>query len=212
MFSRKKPPPASVDPPSEVPAQAPLPVWDLLTVTRRLRELTPELETKDVEPPLVQARLADLYRALNCEPLPPPEFGRLVAGLNPETWRRLALAVGTLDHPDIRSALAHLPTTPSEQARHGILGTATAADVLTLSLLRQSDVRVEEFARHLADRLGVSWLGESAEHSKRRLDQIDYKRLIAEVEKAKKQAEERMEYLRKKQEEDGARRRRRGKQ
>lgn len=212
MIFRKKQPPAASDPPSKGTAPAPRPEWDLQTVTRRLSELTPALETKEVEPPLVQARLADLYRALHREPLPPPEFDRAVDGLDPESWRRLALAVGTLDHPDIRSALASLRTTPAEQVRYGLVGTATSADVLTLSLLRQSDVRVEEFARHLADRLGVSWLGESPEQSKRRLHQIDYKRLIAEAAEAKKQAEERMEYLRKKQEEDFARRRRRGKQ
>jgi hypothetical protein len=84
--------------------------------------------------------------------------------------------------------------------------------VLNLSLLRQSDIRIEEFARHFADHLGVFWHGESAEQSKLRLQQLDYKRLLAEAEMARKQAEERMEYLRKKQDEEGGRRRRRGKQ
>jgi hypothetical protein len=212
MIFREQQPPAACGPPTAVTPQAPRPEWDLPTVTRRFSELVPALETKEVEPPLVQARLADHYRRLNREPLPPPEFDLVVNGLDAESWRRLALAVGALDHPDVRSALAHLMTTVAEQVRAGFVGTATAADALTLSLLRQSDVRVEEFARHFADRLGVSWRGESAEQSKERLHQLDYKRLLAEAEEARKQAEERLQYLRKKQEEEFARRRRRGKQ
>jgi hypothetical protein len=89
---------------------------------------------------------------------------------------------------------------------------ARQTEVLTLSLLRQSDIRIEEIARHLAASLGVGWRGETPEQSKNRLHQLDYKRLLAEADEAKKQAEERMEYLRKKQVEDAARRTRRGKQ
>jgi hypothetical protein len=207
MIFRKKPAPANPEPAGQVA----LPEWDLRTMTQWLGELVPALETKDVEPPLVQARLADHYRELGREPVPPPEFDRVVQGLDAESWRRLALAVDTLDHPDLRSALAGLKTAVVEQVQAGFVGTARATDVLPLSLLRQSAVRVEEFARHLADRLGVLWKGESADQSKQRLRQLDYKRLLAEAEEAKKQAEERMEYLRKKQEED-VRRRFRGKQ
>jgi hypothetical protein len=212
MIFKRKPAPAAPGPASEGTPQAPRPEWDLCTVTQRLNELTPVLETKEVEPPLVQARLADHYRDLDREPVPPPQFERLVRGLDMEAWRRLALAVGALDHPDIRSALARLTTTAVEQVTSGFVGTATTTDALTLAMLRQSDVRVEEFARHLADRLGIFWQGERAEQSKQRLQQLDYKRLMAEAEAAKKQAEQRMEYLRKKQEEELARRRPRGKQ
>jgi hypothetical protein len=212
MIFRKKSAPATPEAASKATAQTPRPEWDLRTMTQRLNELTPVLETKDIEPPLVEARLADCYRELDREPVPQQQFERLVGGLDPDAWRRLALAVGALDHPDIRSALARLTTTAVEQVTAGFVGTATATDALTLAMLRQSDVRVEEFARHLADRLGIFWQGESAEQSKKRLQQLDYKRLMAEAEEARKQAEQRMEYLRKKQEEELARRRRRGKQ
>jgi hypothetical protein len=207
MIFKKKQAQANPEPAGKVAR----PEWDLRTMAQRLGELAPALETKDIEPPLVQARLADHYRELGREPVPPPEFDRIVQGLDADSWRRLALAVDTLDHPDLRSALAGLKTAVVEQVRAGFVGTATATDALSLSLLRQSAVRVEEFARHLADRLGVFWKGESADQSKQRLRQLDYKRLLAEAEIAKKQAEERMEYLRKKQEED-VRRRFRGKQ
>jgi hypothetical protein len=212
MIFRKKQAQAVPEAASKIAPRAPLPEWDLRTMTQRLSELAPVLETKQIEPPLIQARLADHYRELNLEPVPPSQFDPLVYNLDPESWRRLALAVGTLDHPDIRSTLANLTMTVVEQVKTGFVSMATKTDALTLSLLRQSDVRIEEFARHFAGHLGVFWHGESAEQSKQRLQQLDYKRLLAEADEAKKQAEERMEYLRKKQKEESARRRPRGKQ
>jgi hypothetical protein len=211
MFFRKKQAQAEPDSVSKLAPQAPRPEWDLRLMTQRLKELAPVLETKEIEPLLIQARLADHYRDLNREPVPPPQFDRIVHHLDTESWRRLALAVGTLDHPDIRSTLARLTTTVVQQVEAGFVAMATNTNVLTLSLLRQSDVRIEEFARHLAGHLGVFWHGESAEQSSQRLQQLDYRRLLAAAEEAKKQAEQRMEYLRKKQEEEAARRRPRGK-
>jgi hypothetical protein len=212
-----KAPPAPPDkappaPPVMTAPDPPRPEWDLRTVAQQLRELAPVLETKEIEPALVQARLADHYRDLNLEPLAPSQFELIAHGLDAESWRRLALAVGMLDHEATRFTLAVLTTPVSQQVQVGFVGTARQIDALTLSLLRQSEVRIEEFARHLAFHLGVFWQGESAEQSKQRLHQLDYRRLLAEAEEAKKQAEERMEYLRKKQEEEAARRRRRGKQ
>jgi hypothetical protein len=211
MFYKKKPaqtPPGPAGQPTPTP---PRPEWHLATLTQRLGELAPILETKEIEPPLVQARLADHYRDLDREPVPPARFQRIVRDLDGESWRRLALAVWSLDLDDIRSPLALLPTTVEQQVEAGFAGAAAKTDALTLTVLRQSEVRVEEFARHLAHHLGVSWQGESRQDSERRLQQIDYKRLLAEAEEAKRQAQERMEYLRKKQEEAG-RRRPRGKQ
>ena len=212
MFFRKKPAQAAPESTSPSAPAAPRPEWELRTLTQRLSELAPALETKEIEPLLIEARLADHYRELNVEPVPPIQFERLVDKLDAESWRRFALAVGTLDHADIRSPLATLTTTVLQQVQAGFVGVAVKADALTLSLLRQSDLRIEEFARHFADHLGVFWHGESAEHSRQRLQQLDYKRLLAEAEEARKQAEGRMAYLRKKQEEEGGRRRRRGKQ
>jgi hypothetical protein len=212
MFFRKKPAPAAPESAGPIGPPAPRPEWDLPTLTRRLSEMAPVVETKDIEPLLVEARLADHYRELNLEPMPPTQFGRIVHDLDPESWRRLALAVGTLDHADIRSTLAKLTTTVVQQVQAGFVDMAAKTDALNLSLLRQSDVRIEEFARHFASHLGVFWHGESADQSKQRLHQLDYKRLLAEADEARKEAEERMEYLRKKQEEEGGRRRRRGKQ
>jgi hypothetical protein len=181
-------------------------------VARQVRLNARVLETREVEPSLVRARLADHYRDLELEPLPPGEFDRFVSGLGVEAWRRLALAVAVLDQPAVLAVLATLAgkVPLDQQVQVGFVGLARDTDALHLSLIRQSDVRAEEFARHFAAHLGVAWRGETPEQSQNRLAQLDYKRLLAEVEKAKLSAEERMEYLRKKQEE-AARQRPRGK-
>jgi len=206
MFFKKKQPPA--------PAKdaGPRAEWDLQTVTGLLGQLAPPLETREIEPLLIQARLADHYRDIGLAPVAPVNFDALVRGLDAESWRRFALALGPLDHAETRSVLAHVKTTVLQQVEGGFVATARQHDVLTLALLRQSEVRIEEFARHLALSLNVAWRGETPDESRARLHQLDYKRLLAEAEEAKKQAQERMEYLRKKQDEDAARRRPRGKQ
>jgi hypothetical protein len=203
MFFGKKTLPAAPKPAPEAVAK---PEWDLQTVVGLLGRLAPNLENRDVEPALVQARLADHYREVDREPVPAARFNAFVAGMDAESWRRLALAVGPLDDTAVRSALAHLKLPVVGQVQAGFVAVARQTDALTLALLRQSPVRVEEFARHLAASLDIGWRGETPKESKNRLRQLDYKRLLAEAEKAKKQAEERMEYLRKKQEEDAARR------
>src|SRR5208283_4064709 len=96
------------------------------------------------------------------------------------------------------------------QVKEAFVGLALATPLLTMTLLRQSPLRVEEFARHFLARLGTAVSGETAAQSRERLERLDYGRLLAEAERAKVSAEERMEYLRQLQE-DQARRARRGK-
>src|SRR5438552_2046569 len=122
MFFKKKPAQAPPVATSEVVLDTPRPEWNLRTMAQRLSELAPALETKEIEPPLLQARLADHYRDLNLEPMPPLQFDRIVQGLDAESWRRLALAVGTLDHGEIRSTLAILTTPVIEQVQVGFVG------------------------------------------------------------------------------------------
>jgi hypothetical protein len=159
---------------------------------------------------LVRARLADHYRDVGLAPPDAAEFERRASGLDVEGWRRLALAVATLDDDGLRTALAGLaPRVPvSLQVERGFLGVARDTAPLTVSLVRQNAVRAEEFARHLAGRLGVGIAGETDEQSRTRLQALDYKRLLAEAEQARAAAQEKMDRLRKKQAEvDQGRRR-----
>src|ERR1043166_7175476 len=180
FFKKKQPPP----PPKDTGPKA---EWDLPTLTRLLGQLAPVLETKEVEQALIQARLADHYRDVGIEPLTPAKFEVIVAGLDTESWRRLALAIGPLDHGEIRGVLAVLQTPVQQQVQAGFVAMAAQTEVLTLAILRQSDIRIEEFARHLAKYLGVGWRGETPQQSMDRLHHLDYKRLLAEAEEAKKQ-------------------------
>jgi hypothetical protein len=218
MFFKKKKPVAPAPPPAAPPtvSSPPMPVveWELSLITSQVNRLAPALETREIETPLVQARLADHFRDVQLDPVLPRQFDAFVRGLDPEGWRRLTLAVAVCDHPDIRTALkllaGHIPV--HRQVEEGFVVLARNTDALTVSLIRQSDVRAEEFARHFAAHLGVGWRGETMQQSNNRRYQIDYKRLLAEAAEAKRLAEDRVEYLRKKQEEDAARRRPRGKQ
>jgi hypothetical protein len=208
---KKKPPPAA---PQPAPAPAPPRVeWGVEGLARRTQEMAPALESKDVEPALVRARLADHYRDAGLPPPEPAWFDEQAAGLDGEGWRRLSLAVGLLDDDAARAALPALAERipVAGQVRDGFIAAVGHTELLTLGLIRQSAVRAEEFVRHVAARLGVAVAEETEEESRRRLHAIDYRRLLAEAEQAKAAAEERMARLRKKQEEDERRRRPRGK-
>lgn len=202
----KKP---AAKPKVEVPSP-PKVEWELTRLVGRLRSAAPPLEAKEVVRVLVQARLADHYRDLGLDPLEPSEFDRLARELDVEGWRCLALAVATLDDPDLRVALAALaPRVPvASQYQKGFLDLARESGPLTVGLVRQSAVRAEEFARRFSERLGIGILGESDQESRDRLWAIDYKRLLAEAEEAKLAAREKMDRLRKQQAEADQGRRR----
>jgi hypothetical protein len=177
--------------------------------------LVPGLEGKEVEPALVLARLADRYRDAGVEPMLPVDFDGLVTKLDAEGWRRLALAGSALDLEKVRRALPRLLAVTGEtvhgQVQNGLVGLAEATPLLTMELLRQSPLRVEEFARHFLARLGAAVTGENVGQSRDRLERLDYARLLAEAERAKLSGEERLAYLRALQEEQEAGRPRRGK-
>ncbi len=142
----------------------------------------------------------------------PVEFNVATAGLDEEAWRRLALTVTAFERYDVRAGLPLLleGRSVAEQVRAGFIGVASDLPLLTMELLRQSDLRVEEFTRQFIARLGAGVLGEPPEQSRIRQHALDYARLLEEAEKAKVSAEERMEYIRRLQEMQD-RRSRRGK-
>ncbi len=196
------------------PSPAPTRIeWDLAPLVSRIREAAPALEAKDVAPDLVRARLADHCRDAGIAPPDAHDFEARSGGLDAEGWRRLALAAAAVDDDGVRAAIAGLAgrvpaTTHIEWA---LLELARDSAPLTVGLVRLGPVRAEEFARQLSARLGIGIAGETDEQSRDRLSAIDYKRLLAEAERAKASAEEKMERLRQRQAEADAKRRRRGK-
>jgi hypothetical protein len=168
---------------------------------------------KAIEPALVRAQLADHCRDAGLAPLLPEDFAERAHGLDAEAWRRLALAVYALDLPEVRSALKTVagPSRLGEVLDSAFFGLARELPLLTLDLLQQSPLRIEEITRQFVARLGAAVQGETEMQSQQRLIRLDYARLLEQAERAKVSAEERVEYLRKLQEEQERSRPRRGK-
>jgi hypothetical protein len=176
---------------------------DLAELSAHFARVSPTLESKKIEPELMRARLADRLRDVDVDPLAPEFFSQHTRDLDAEAWRRLALALSALDLPNVRdaqrAALTSLIT--EDHARLAFFDFARQANLLTLELLRQSPLRLEEFTRRWIFCLGASIKGENTRESAQKLERLDYGRLLSEAERAKKAADERADYLRKLQEE-----------
>jgi hypothetical protein len=126
--------------------------------------------------------------------------------LDAEGRGRFALAVALLDEPEVRSRAAALFAALRPSVGPVVVDLAYRTAPVTLELVRESPLRAEEFCRHLIAHLGAGVRGESAEESARQLERLDYGRLLAEAERAKMSAADRLEYLRKLQAERAPRR------
>lgn len=157
------------------------------------------LEHSAVEPELVRARLADGYRDAGLDPVLPEDFDAMTAHLDEESWRRMAVVVDALEDEDVQQSLKPLlgTGTVADQVRTSFVGFASESNLLTLTLMRQSRLRTEEFTRRFIASLGAAVEDETMAESKARLERIDYGRLLDAADKARGSAEERMAYLKK---------------
>ncbi len=183
---------------------------DLAAVQARLADAVRRVG--DPDPDLTRARLADGCRDAAVPPALPDEFDTAATGLDGEAWRRLAVLVGVLDLAIVRAALPQLSAGRSGIAAvTAIVGLARETPLLTIGVLEQSELRVEELARRLIADVGATVANETADESKKKLHRLDYGRLLAEAEQARLAATERAERLKKLQDEQEMRRSRRGK-
>jgi hypothetical protein len=161
-----------------------------------------------IDPDLLRAQLADHCRDMGLEPLLPEEFDRLVERLDEEAWRRLALLVSALEVAEVCRLVPAVRGGRSLKAvlAEAFVELARATPLLTLSLLRESKFRLEEFTRRFLARLGATIQGETAEQSRQRLQRLDYEQLLAETERSRASAEEHWKRV-----EERTRRTRRGK-
>ncbi|WP_164012285.1 DUF1682 domain-containing protein [Pyxidicoccus trucidator] len=189
------------------------PRLELAPLCEALTRRRPALERKDVEPLLVRARLADFHRDHGLEPVPPDTFTTLCESLDAEGWRRLALVTGVLEEGAVGPVVVSVARTRGvlPLVREGFADFAREARLLTLELLGQSPLRLEELARRWAQALGAGFQGESDEESAQRLARLDYAKLLKEADRAKRAAEARQEKLKKLREEQDARLANRGK-
>lgn len=160
------------------------------------------LEAKRIRPALIHARLSDRLRDAAIEPPPPATVVRCVSDLDEHGWRRLALLVSALDTEGVHRLLGRLALgrAPAELVSDAFVRTVTDSKLLTLDLLRESPVRLEELARRWLSHLGADIQGESTVESAERLRRIDYALLLEKAEQAKRHAEGRMAALRAAQE------------
>jgi hypothetical protein len=189
------------------------PPADLKSLRARLGAGVAHWAGRPPDPDLVRARLADGCRGAELDPPTPEEVEAMVARLDDEGWRRLAVLAGALDLDWLRAAMTVLAAARplGELVEVAFVALARGTPLLTLDLLRQSPLRVEELARKFVARLGVPVGGESAQESRRRLERLDYERLLAEAERARAAAEKQSQRLRQLQDEQEQNRPRRGK-
>lgn len=174
----------------------------------------PRMEGQEVSLDLWRARFADYCRDVQLAPIPPQQFLDMATKLDEEGRRRLAVAISALDGEPVRKLL------PALAAQHkgleavvwkGFINLAHEKALLTMAVLNQSEIRIEEFARHFAAAFNLKIAGETPQQSRQELHRLDFERLTEEAKRARNSAEEQMEYLRQLQEEEEARRRPRGK-
>lgn len=156
------------------------------------------------DPPLLQARLADLLRDEEVDPWPPERFAAWSADFGELAWRQLSISVELL----ARMGLGRKGGTAPD-AVYGALATQVSDSAeVGLELLATSEVRAEEFARRLAWGMGWPIEGEDEDESRQELEKLDYRLLLAMANNARLSAEERMARLHMLQKsQDNARRR-----
>jgi hypothetical protein len=179
------------------------PQVDLPGLQAQLAGLVTRWASRAPDPALTRARLADGLRDAGLLPPTPDEFDALAGALDDEAWRRLTVLAGAFDQKDVRAGLTELAKArpPVELLAAGFVGVARETPLLTLELLARGPLRVEELARRLLAGLGLAVRGESVRASRERLERLDYGRLLAEAERAREAAADRMEKLKKLQDE-----------
>lgn len=172
------------------------------------------IEMHPVHPELQRAKVADLCRDVGLRPASEREFSERWQSYDDEHQRRFALLIFGFRAKGAAQRMRQMSVArPDQNPVFNVLHELTVElSLLTVSMLGESDVRLEEFARHFCQGIGVGINGESAEESTRRLQAIDFKRLTQEAETARASAQDRLAYLKKMQDEqEQTRRPRRGK-
>jgi hypothetical protein len=170
-------------------------------------------ETLENAEPLVRARLADAGRNAGIRPVSGDAFDAVWKEFDQERERRFCILVTGLDFAGVAKRLpSHCIDKQMDPVLELLKQLTVRLELLTLDVLLQSDVRVEEFTRHFCAAWGLRVKGESIPQSAKRLDEIDFGRLMKEAESARLSAHERLAYLRELQEkEEETRRPKRGK-
>lgn len=151
-----------------------------------MRAALGEIEPGLCDPDVVRAKLADLCRGLSVEPLDPLEFDGIAAGLDKGGWERMGLLVLAVERGALGGALRRAIEGRPKAFCMGFAEAARGAPLLDLDLLRSAPLRLEELSRRLVVGLCASIAGETLEASRATLTRLDYGRLMAEAERARR--------------------------
>lgn len=161
---------------------------------------------------LTRARLADGLRDQDLEPPLPEAVATLWQALDDDARRRVSLLVDVLRTvaPDFGGRVDNRIGRGAAVV-DAVFGTARDSSLLTLEILQASALRTEEFTRRLLARLRTPVAGENAADSAKRLEHLDYGRLLRSVGEAETAAAARVAELQKRKEQQEASMRGRGK-
>ena len=177
-------------------------------MTFDLARIKLDVEAAPIEPPyaldLAIAVLADLFREAR---LPPPADeswmpllarGSQAANRGAQLAALARLVAISALRPASVAALAARPPRDPAALFEGFLESIAP---VTAELVAENPFRREEVIRRWIEALGGTIAGEAPEASRRRLEQLDYRRTLAEYEKAERsrlaEAQKRAEALRK---------------
>ncbi|MDI3291116.1 hypothetical protein [Polyangium sp. 15x6] len=168
-----------------LPESVPL---DLAPILAAIGLVLAEIEPAALDIDVARAKLADLCRDLGIEPVDALELDPMAAGLDRGAIERLALLVLVLERRVIpeRALKRIFEDRARTAAREGLFDVARGSGLVTLDLLRGSPLRREELARRLLLGLGASVAGESMAEARAALERLDYGRLMAEAERARR--------------------------
>ena len=168
------------------PASVPV---DLPALLEALRMTLDEIDAAALDADVVRAKLADICRGLSITPLDALMFEQHTADLDRGGWDRAGLLVLVMERGALGEGLRKVLTGRLQRAvRGGLYEASRGSPLLTLDLLRSAPLRLEELARRFVLGLGASVAGESLEASKKALERLDYSRLLAEADRAKRAA------------------------
>ncbi len=146
---------------------------------------------------LAQARLADACRDEGIVPVATEAFQAMWMQCKDAQHRQFGLLTATLDLTLLRQRLVHhAPNHRGDAVLRLLQQHLTSVALLPLDVLEQSDVRLEEFARHFCRTWQVRIAKENLIASEKRLHEINFGRLMKEADQARASAEDRMAYLR----------------
>lgn len=164
----------------------------LPAVMAAMREALLDLDPATLDTDVVRAKVADLCRGLSITPLDPLVFEHLTKDLDRGAWDRMGLLVLVMERGALGDGLKKaLSGRVRSAVRGGLIEASKGPLELTLELVRSAPLRLEELSRRFVLGLGASIAGEPLEASKKALERLDYGRLLAEADRAKRAAAER---------------------